>query len=87
MAASRSNAGSAGAAAGVAASSAAAASHAPAAHSASCSPAPVHQMDRIRTTQARAVGEPSRAISDEHMVLVTFLFCDGFAPDSSLGKR
>lgn len=73
MAASRSSAGRAVPAAGAAASSAAAAPHAPAAHSASCSPAPQHQMDRMRTTHARAVGEPSRAISEKEVLIVTLI--------------
>lgn len=45
------------------ASKAAIALQAPAAHNASCSIGPTHHIDRIRTTQARAVGEPSLAIS------------------------
>lgn len=68
MAAKRSKAGSAlamgGAASGLAASRAATAAHAPAAHKASCSRGPPHHIDRMRTTHARAVRDPSLAITD-----------------------
>ena len=47
---------------------------APAAHRASCSMGPPHHIERIRTTQARAVGEPSRAISVLKYVTVNFFY-------------
>lgn len=69
IAANRSKAGSALASGGEAkprvANIAAMAADAPAAHSASCSNGPTHQIDRMRATHARAVGEPSLAISGE----------------------
>lgn len=65
MAANKSSAGKARAGGGAVRDDrrAAAASQAPAAQSASCSKGPTHQIDRTRTTHARAVGVPSRAIS------------------------
>lgn len=47
---------------------------APAAHRASCSMGPPHHIERIRTTHARAVGEPSRAISVLKYVTVIFFY-------------